>query len=115
MLALSPQARAIALITLAFLLVIGGLDRLGAAVVAVFGTDLTTRTHTQLILLVMILIGIAILLLARATSSATDGWAQAAAQAAQVLAVVGLATTTISLIASVLHNSPSGYYPYFAG
>jgi hypothetical protein len=115
MLTLTPQARAIAAIALAFLLVTGGLDRLGAGIVSLFGTEVTTRTHTQSVLAVMVVVGVLILFVARATSSVTDGWAQATAQAAQVLAVVGIATSSISLIAAILHNSPAGYFPYFAG
>lgn len=115
MLTLTPQARAISAITVAFMLVTGSLDHLGVAVIGVFGTDVTTRTHAQLILVVMLVVAVLVLLFARSTSNAADGWAQATAQAASLLSVLALAIIVLNLVGSVLHNSPSGYLPYFAG
>ncbi len=115
MLTLTPQARAIAAFVLAVLLVFGTLDRLAYAVVSLFGNGMSTRTHTYAILVVMIAIGTMILLLARTATTTTDGWAQATAQAATLLAAVGIGIVVISLVASVLHDNMSMYYPYISG
>ena len=102
MLTLTPTARAIAAFALAFTLVTGSLDRLGSAcagVVANLSGTISARTYLVTLDVVSLVAGVVILMLAPKPAG-LDAWVAALAQAARVLAIVGLVITAISLLSA---------------
>lgn len=113
MLTLSAQGRAVSAFTLAFLLLTGALYRVGAALTAVFDNDFTGRGHAAAAGTVTLLVGAGILWLAvQATASAPDTWTRALAEAARVLAVVGVIIAALALLSTLTHDDPSPFLTY---
>jgi hypothetical protein len=117
MFTLTPQARAIAAFALAFTLVTGSLNRIGIALIAVFDSNLGGTDHAVAVGVVTFVVGIGVLWLAGQAAAATAGetWALGLAQAARVLAAVGLLVAALTLLSTLVQDGPSTYFPYLAG
>lgn len=110
MFTLTSQARAVAAFALGFLLASGELNRLGAALIATFdgnfGQDQLAATSA-----VNLVVGGVVLWFARqAARASTETWTAALAQAAGLLAMVGIGIAVLNLASALLQDGSSGYY-----
>ena len=108
MLTLSPQARAIAAFSLAVLVVSGYLNRLAFAAYAVSGGDLPGGKASRFVLsLLTVVIAAGVLWLAQ-TAAEGEGaaWETSLAQAARLIAVIGLIIAVLATIAVLTNNGP---------
>jgi hypothetical protein len=105
MLTMTPQARATAAFTLAVLVLTGHLNRIAFAAYVASGVDLPGGDGARLVLsLLTVAIAVAVWWLAHTTAEAgAPGWDTSLAQAARVLALIGIAIAVLATIA-VLTN-----------
>ncbi len=117
MLTLTPQARALAAFALAVLLVQGSLLRSASAVIDLFGdTFPQDRWGVLLAGLIGIAIDVAIFLLARSAARPDGGWESHLAQAALVLALVGLVMEVLAIISGLAYPGELGRtFGFFPG
>jgi hypothetical protein len=115
MITMTPQARAIAAFTLAVLLVPGYLNRLAVAVYTLFGGDVTSDRTSQFVLsLLTVVVAVGVLWLTQtAVQGAGDGWETGLAQAARLVAMVGLVIAVLATVA-VLTNGSSLFFGSFS-
>jgi hypothetical protein len=111
MLTLTPQARAIAALALAFLLISGELYRIGNSIVAMFNNSFGQGQFAAASA-ISVVVGAGVLWFAnRAAAGATETWTVAIAQSARLLAVIGLAMAALSLASGLLQDgSGNGFY-----
>jgi hypothetical protein len=111
MVTLTPQARAVAAFTLSVLLVTGSLNRITYTVIGIFGDAFPQgRSGGFLAGLIATVVGIGVLALAMsAANQVSAGWEQSLAQAARVLAVIGLAIVVVTTFNSVVHDGVYGF------
>jgi hypothetical protein len=115
MITVTPQARAIAAFTLAVLVVTGHLNRLAFAFYAVFGDAVPRDRSGQFILsLLTVVVAAAVLWIAHTAvvGAAGPDWHAHLAQAARVLAVVGLAIAVFATIG--VGTSGEAFYGSFS-
>lgn len=114
MVTLTPQARAVAAFTLAILLVEGTLNRITVAFVGIFGDTFPEGSTGGFVVgLFSIAVGLAVLGLAMsAANGLTSGWELNLAQAARILALIGLVIVIISTFNATVHESEFGLYPF---
>ncbi|MFL6023413.1 MAG: hypothetical protein ACJ72O_08765 [Marmoricola sp.] len=117
MLTLTPQARAIAAFTVSVLLVLGHLNKIGLAVVLVFGDSYPSgRGGAFLTSVILIAIAAAVVLFAMSAVGAVAsdvGWEANLARAAVAVAALGLLIAVLLGIGAVANTGgfPSnGYY-----
>ncbi|MCW2856483.1 MAG: hypothetical protein JWR52_2098 [Marmoricola sp.] len=110
---ITPQARTLVSIALGFALVAGYLARVGSYVMAVVARvhDLSGRSLGVGESIVTILIGVGVLWMATDAGRQLSGtWERATAQAAQLLAVAGIAIALLGLLAAVAaHDGGRGF------
>ncbi|MFL6158031.1 MAG: hypothetical protein ACJ72D_18220 [Marmoricola sp.] len=111
MLTLTPQARAIAAFTLAVLVLTAQLNRATIAVVLLFGDAFPAGRSGQF-LAGLILVAVALMVLLFAMTAAKGlsgglpgGWESHLAQAAVLVAAVGLGIDVVTAVAGVLHDN----------
>jgi len=111
MLTLTPQARAIAAFTLAFLLISGELYRIGNALVAMINSDFGQDQFVAAAA-ISVVVGAGVLWFAnKAVAEATEIWPVAIAQSARLLAVIGIVMAGLALASGLLQDGPStGFY-----
>ncbi|MCW2753115.1 MAG: hypothetical protein JWQ32_526 [Marmoricola sp.] len=113
---ITPQARALASVALGFALVAGYLARVGSYVMAVVARihNLSARSFGVGDSIVMILIGVGVLWMATDAGRQLSGtWERAIAQAAQLLALAGIAIALLGLLAAVAaHDGGSSFYGF---
>ena len=115
MITITPQARAIAAFTLAVLVVTGYLNRLAFAFYAVFGDAIPRDKSGQFVMsLLTVVIAAAVLWIAHtaAVGSPESDWHAHLAQAARVLAVIGLAIAVFATIGVL--TSGEAFYGSFS-
>jgi hypothetical protein len=115
MITMTPQARSVAAFTLATLLLTGHLNRLALAAFVASGQALPQTRDGQfaLSLLTVVLAG-AVLWFAHASAvAADDGWVTTLAQAARLLAVLGLVIAVLASIGA-LTSSGQAFYGTFS-
>jgi len=108
MLTLTPQARAIAAFSLAVLLIPGYLNRLVLAAYLVTGADMPGgRTGHFVLSLLTVVLAAGVLWLAH---SAAEGggatWDTSLAQAARLIALLGVAIAVLATIAVLTNDAP---------
>jgi hypothetical protein len=108
MITMTPQARAIAVFTLATLLITGHLNRLALAVFAVSGADIPGGRGQEFVMgLLTILVAGAVLWFAHQTVEAgATGWETNLAQAGRFLALVALVIAVLATIATLTSHGP---------
>lgn len=117
MLTMTPQARALLAFTAAVLLVTGQLNRIAFAFYGVFGDALPEDETGQFVLSSLtVVLAAGVLWFAHATASAGDaaGWDVNLAQAARVLALVGVVIAVLATI-SVLTNDQAFFGSFSLG
>ena len=110
MLTLTPQARSVAAFTVAVALLIGQLNRITLALVLLFGDAFPSgRSGQFLIALISIAVATAVLgaALSVARAPSTGGWEMHLAQAAVVVAALGLAIAVVGGLGGVVNGSGS--------
>jgi len=108
MITMTPQARAIAVFTLATLLITGHLNRLALAVFAATGGDVPGGRSQQFVMsLLTVLLAGAVLWFAHQTvEGGPTGWETNLAQAARFLALVALIIAALATIATLTNHGP---------
>jgi hypothetical protein len=107
MLTLTPQARAVATFTLATLLIMGSLNRVGVALVQAISPhgNISPKSAAVVIALVTLALGLAVLVIAsQSVTRLEPGWAHALAQAAVLLAVIGTGIAALDLVSALAGN-----------
>ncbi|MGO4258898.1 hypothetical protein [Marmoricola sp. RAF53] len=111
MLTLTPQARAIAAFTLAVALLTGQLNRIAWATLLVIGDVLPAGRAGQF-LISLVLVAVAAVTVAFALNASrgpVDGWALHLAQAAVVVAAVGLGIAALAAVGTLVDANPSNF------
>ena len=108
MITMTPQARAIAVSTLATLLITGHLNRLALAVFAATGSAIPGGRSQQFTMsLLTVVLAAGVLWFAHQTVAAGGpGWETNLAQAARFLAVIALIITVLATIATLTNHGP---------
>lgn len=117
MLTMTPQARALVAFTLAVLLITGHVNRIAFAFFAMFGDALPEDETGQFVLsLLTVVLAAGVLWFAHATATTGDaaGWDVNLAQAARVLALVGIVIAVLGTI-SVLTNDQAFFGTFTLG
>ena len=115
MLTMTPQARAVAAFTLAVLLVMGDLYRLVYTVYGIFGDTVPADEPGRLVVgLLAVAVAAGVLWFAHlAATSADAGWHVNLAQAARVLALVGVAVAVFGTIGIFTADNGAHFPLYF--
>jgi hypothetical protein len=110
---MTPQAKSLAAFSLSVLLLTGFLDRLAVAAYVATGADASGGQTGQLVLgLLNIVLAAGVLWLAHtATQTGGPGWETGLAQAARLLAVIGVAIAVLATIAVLTNNNYHLYGP----
>jgi hypothetical protein len=114
MLTLTPQARAVAAFALAVALLTSQLNRVTIAVLILFGNSYPHgRSGAFLTGLLLVAVGGAVVLFAMTAAkglAGSKGWESSLAQAAILVAMVGLGINAVEAVGAVLHNDSGGLF-----
>jgi hypothetical protein len=115
MLTMTSQARAISAFSLSILVLLGPLNRLALAVYLLFGGNMPAGQGSQFVLsLLTVVVAVGALWFAHVAAQAGDpGWETNLAQAARLMALLGVVMAAVATIA-VLTNSSDAIFGSFS-
>lgn len=115
MVTMTPQARAISAFSLSVLVLLGPLNRLALAAYVLCGGDLPGGRGSEFVLsLLTVAVAGGVLWMAHvAAQSGGPGWETSLAQAARLLAVLGVVIAALATVA-VLTNSGAPFFGVFS-